>query len=122
MITKALISSHHADYVPAVIEGLALGAFVWACTYVGIRFTPPARRNGSLALVLGLLYAVVGITLSIPRKTHAVLVSHSPGESIPAHLDSMIISITAYVLFIAFALGVPRGLAFLIGVLARRSA
>src|SRR6267154_2704556 len=58
----------------AIVEALTVGALVWCGTYIGARATPIEQRGNRLSVWLASIYFAIGIALSFPIKTHAVLV------------------------------------------------
>lgn len=61
--------------IPAVLVGVG--------TYVGALWAAPPQRTARLAQVLGVLYLIIGVVLSFPIKTHAVVVDMpAPGSDV----------------------------------------
>lgn len=71
----------------AFLEGVSLGVFVWIGTYVGVRWAAPHQRTVRLARVLGVLYFILGVAISRPVKTHAVLMDMPPASNSTSPLD-----------------------------------
>lgn len=78
------------------------GALVLLGTYVGARLAPPQQRSAGLIRVLVLLYAMIGVALAVPIKTHAVMVDVrastsenliAPGQPIVFGLGTIMISL-----------------------------
>lgn len=103
----------------AVIEASTIGAFVWCGTYLGARIAPPRQRDNRLSLWLAVIYFVAGIALSMPIKTHAVLVDMPvPSEQGPqAHGVG---SITLSLIPLIFALLLPMALTRILAIMLTR--
>ena len=62
------------DVAPVALGFIFAAALVWVGAYLGARITAPKNRTLRLARVLTLLYGIIGVALTLPIKTHAVLV------------------------------------------------
>ena len=70
-------------FLGAIIPGL----LIWVGTYIGARWAPPQQRTIRLAQVLGALYLIIGVAMTLPIKTHAVLVDMPPPSGTASVLD-----------------------------------
>jgi hypothetical protein len=109
------VTAGHARWLAGpLVEAVMLGALVFVGTYVGVRWAPPHQRTGRLAWSLGLLYLVVGVALSMPIQTHALMQRPNHGGSVAGMLASMPPAVTAIALPLALLLAsilLTRGLA-----------
>lgn len=96
------------------VGALLLGALVWLGTYIGARLAPPAQRTGRLARWLGAIYALVGVALTVPVRTHAIRIdlpisgAQSPDTSLLGPLTIALVSLASLV---SLAIAVTRILA-----------
>jgi hypothetical protein len=69
----SLYSAHMSLLIlSALLGGIIPAVLVWAGTYIGARWAAPHQRTTRLVLVLGILYLLIGVAISLPIKTHAV--------------------------------------------------
>ena len=61
------------------LECFIAGVIVWVGTYAGARMCAPWLRTPRLVRVLAVLYGILGVLLSLPIKTHAVVVEMPRG-------------------------------------------
>lgn len=102
----------------ALLEGIIPGVLVWVGTYVGTRWAAPYDRTGRLAQVLGVLYLVVGVAMSTPIKTHAVLLDMPPPSSSASPLDvirPLVASVGGPLVMVVGSLLLARGIATVCG-------
>jgi hypothetical protein len=102
----------------ALLEGIIPGVLVWVGTYVGTRWAAPYQRTVRLAQVLGVLYLVIGVAMSTPIKTHAVLRDMPPPSSSAGPLDfidPLVASVGAPLIMVVGSLLIARGIATVCG-------
>jgi hypothetical protein len=101
----------------AIIEALTIGALVWCGTYIGARATPIEQRGNGLTVWLASIYFTAGIALSLPIKTHAVLVHFSApdahGSPVPV-TGSITISLIPLAAVLLLPIAVTRILAMVL--------
>ena len=78
-------STHSANsilffLVEAVLGSLSMAALVWIGAYFGARLSAPHERSDRLIRLLSLTFVVLGIVVSLPIRTHAVVIA-LPAES-----------------------------------------
>jgi hypothetical protein len=124
LTTRASAVVSHG-FTETLIEPVVLGGFVWVGTYFGARWAPPLQRTGRLARVLGVLYLVAGVALTMPIKTHAVLLNMSRGEGdtgVLAGVTPTLIICALPLALLGVLILVARGLAVVCGGRVRRDA
>jgi hypothetical protein len=66
-------SASLSEWLASTAAGaLGIGLLVWIGMYFGARFAPPHQRNGRLVRLAAIAFAVLGVLLALPIKTHAV--------------------------------------------------
>ena len=106
----------------ALLEGIIPGVPVWVGTYVGTRWAAPSLRTLRLAQLLGILYFLVGVAMSIPIKTHAVLRDTPPPTTSASSLDVIspfVASVGTPLLMVIGSLVLARGIAAVCGLFNR---
>lgn len=101
-----------------ILAGLIPGALVWVGTYVGARWAASHQRTVRLAQVLAILYFIVGIVLTLPIKTHAVLLEMLPASGSAGPLDfvsPLVFSVGASLVMVVAPMLLTRGIAILCG-------
>jgi hypothetical protein len=102
----------------ALLGGIGAGVLVWAGTYVGARWAAPHQRTVRLAWVLGILFFIIGVALTIPIKTHAVLLDMPPPNGSASPLDfirPLVAYIEAPLVMVVGSLLLTRGVATICG-------
>lgn len=108
-----------------ILAGLIPGALVWVGTYVGARWAASQQRTVRLAQVLAILYFIVGIVLTLPIKTHAVLLEMPAASGSAGPLDfvsPLAFSVGAPLVMVVAPMLLTRGIAILCGRKTRRDA
>ena len=110
------VSTRSGSFTESIIAAGGIGAFVWAGTYIGARWAPRQQRTVRLAQVLGVLYGIVVVALSMPIKTHAIRVDMPPpgeGRSPFTTLVLAAVAIAVPLAVLATPILVARGMAIL---------
>lgn len=101
-----------------ILSGLIPGALVWVGRYMGARWAASHQRTVRLAQVLGVLYFIVGVAMTIPIKTDAALLEMDParGSASPFDFISPVVSSVGIPLLMVVApMLLTRGVAMLCG-------
>jgi hypothetical protein len=109
----------------AFLEGIIPAVLVWVGTYSGARWAAPQQRTARLAQVLGILYFLIGVAISLPIKTHAVLLgmpTASRSTGAPEFLSPFVASVVVAFVAVAVSLFLARGLAATCGETRARDA
>jgi hypothetical protein len=99
----------------AVAEALGVAFFAWVGMYFGARLAPPNQRNGQLVKLVAIAHGVFGTLLTLPIKTHAVMVD------MPSASDASAIQMMPLLIPVALIAGVVLGSLFITRVLAALS-
>jgi dipeptide/tripeptide permease len=94
-----------------ILNGLFLAVLVGIGTYFGVRWAAPYQRTARLAKALGFIYLTVGIVISLPRRTHAVLMTMPRADDSSVDLLGPLLTYLTPVILVAFALILARALA-----------
>jgi hypothetical protein len=73
-------------FLEALLEAALLGLIVWIGTYIGARMSPVHQRTTRFMHSLAVTYMAIGVVLTIPVKTHAVIVE-TPQAAVNANID-----------------------------------
>ena len=109
----------------AFLEAIILGVLIWVGTYIGARWAPPQQRTIRLAQVLGVLYLIIGFAMTLPIKTHALLVDMPPPSASASVLDPIrpiAASIGVTLVILVVSLFLARSLAAICGERVSRDA
>lgn len=111
--------------VATAATALFVGALVWVGTYLGARFAAFDQRTGRLAKWIAVVYGVGAVLLSLPFKTHAVMLDMPPGSDGTGHVEMWtpwFLPLAVPVLIVVIALLTTRALAAALGRQAGRDA
>lgn len=78
-IAGPAISASAWESLLATLAGaLGISVLAWVGMYFGARFSPSHQRNGRLAWLAAIAFGVLGVLLSLPIKTHAIMLDMPP--------------------------------------------